>query len=381
MPTALVLGTSFRSGPVTCRSLRRMGVDVVGAEEPGLLAGRSRDLWRPLRCPSAATGPEAFAGWVADTCARVRPDAVLTTDEDMARAVALCEPDLGGAVLLGAGRRQYEALCDKARLHATADAVGVVRADAVVVAPGAGAPARWPALPSIVKPVVSGEAALLSAVRVDDAAARGRAVSVLNAAGCHALVEEWIEGPQLSVYAVRDGLGRTETLAARVLERVPRIAGTPSVFVTVESPAAHAATVRLLDAVDHRGPANTQFIEREGELVVHDVNLRVAAAVGMMVHAGFDVPARAMADALGRPVPALRARAGVRYVAVWDEVGTAWRELRDGHAGEAARIARALAAAARSGACIDPRLSDPVPYAAAVHTGARRAARRITRRS
>lgn len=381
MPSALVLGTSFRSGPLTCRSLWRLGVDVVGAEEPGLLAGRSRDLWNPLRCPSASTDPQAFAEWVADTCARLRPDAVMTTDEDMARTVALLEPDLAGATLLGAGRPQYDGLCDKAHLHDTADAAGVARPDAVVVLPGADLPSRWPALPSIVKPVASGEVAVLPATRVDDAAARDRAVGVLRAAGCPALVEEWVEGPQLSVYAVRDRHGRTATLGARVLDRVPRVAGTPSLFVTAEIPQAQQATVRLLDQVDYRGPANLQFIERDGVPVIHDCNLRIAAAVGMAIQAGFDVPARALADALEWDMPPLHTRTGVRYVAVWDETGTAWMELVHGHAREAARIVRRLRAASRDDACVDPRLSDPVPYAAAVYNGAMRTARRIRTRS
>ena len=65
-----------------------------------------------------------------------------------------------------------------------------------------------------------------------------------------------------------------------------------------------SAIERLFGDVDYRGPATISFLERDGRLYVHDVNLRLGASVGLMVGSGFDLPRRAVEAALGVDSPA-----------------------------------------------------------------------------
>jgi hypothetical protein len=59
--------------------------------------------------------------------------------------------------------------------------------------------------------------------------------------------------------------------------------------------------VRLLDLVDYQGPGSIQAIECDGEIVVHDVNLRLPITVAVTIRAGFDMPRLAVEAALGEP--------------------------------------------------------------------------------
>src|SRR5919198_3470369 len=80
--TVLVLQAGNRSGPWACRSLARSGFAVVGAHEPGRVAGRSRYCKAPLRIPSATESPDLFLEAVERTCRERAVDAVLPTDDE-----------------------------------------------------------------------------------------------------------------------------------------------------------------------------------------------------------------------------------------------------------------------------------------------------------
>jgi hypothetical protein len=84
----LVLGTAFRAGPWTVRALRRAGYDVLGAEAPDPLAGRTLQTPSPLRCPDPVDDPSGLADWIVETCVTRGIRAVLSTDEDMTRVLA-----------------------------------------------------------------------------------------------------------------------------------------------------------------------------------------------------------------------------------------------------------------------------------------------------
>ena len=358
----IVLWTGYRAGPWVVRSLRRAGHRVVAAHPRGSLDGRSAAAARPIRYPAPAGVPAAFLGWLARTCRDRGAIAVVPLDEDLTGLLAHAEADLGGAVLVGPDAAQFDALCDKAALGATARAAGVGRPAAVAVA--AGAPAGpWPPLPSVVKPgAPAGVPEELTRIAVvDTAEARDRRVRRLADAGVDAVVEERVDGVHWTVHCVRWGDGGFAGVTGRILRTTPRRGGMPSVIeATPPARPALDAARRLLDLVGYRGPANVQLFERDGELLVHDVNLRPPAAVALAIHAGLDLPRLGVEAALGAPAPAAAPaarRRPVRYVSLLDEVrGLA----EDPRAARRRALRHLVAAAAGIRPLLDPPLWDPL---------------------
>jgi predicted ATP-grasp superfamily ATP-dependent carboligase len=370
--TAVVLWTAYRTGPWVVRSLVAAGWRVVPLHPGDEGRGRSTACLRPRPCPSPAAEPDLFLEALEDVCRRERARAVVPLSEDAVRLLASREPAPAGAVVVGPTARQYAALCDKAALGAAAERVGVASPARAVVGSGAtGGP--WPELPSIVKPR-SSEAVpsrLEAPAVVSTSAAREAALRRLLDAGLGAVVEELLTGPHWSVSCVRDGQGGFRAVVARILRTFPRPAGMPSLLqVAGPDEPASGAVRRLLESQGYRGPANVQLFERRGELLVHDVNLRVPATVAMSMAAGLDLPALGVEAALGGAVGtgAASGGAGLRYVSLVDEL-------------RARGPARDLAAAALSRRTVlDPPPSDPLWIPARVVAAGRSRARRVLRR-
>ena len=140
-------------------------------------------------------------------------------------------------------------------------------------------------------------------------------------------------------------------MTGHIVRSHPRAAGMPSILEADggEGPAADAAH-RLLASVGYRGPANVQLFSREGEMLVHDVNLRPPAPVALSMRAGLDLPALGLAAGLGLPIgPPAPVRGGWRYVSLVDEL-RALQDVGGAPAGAPGRgaIARDLLAAALS---------------------------------
>jgi predicted ATP-grasp superfamily ATP-dependent carboligase len=215
-------------------------------------------------------------------------------------------------------------------------------------------------------------------VTVRDERERALAVSLLAGAGIDAVVEELLTGTHWTVHCVRGDGDRFAAMPARILRSFPRRVGMPSLFeADGASPAATEAARRLLDAIDYRGPANVQLFERDGEMLVHDVNLRVPASVALAMAAGLDVPALGVDAALGRPLglPS-ELRPGVRYVSLVDEL----RAMRSSSEPRPARVARELVGAAVSRTWVlDPPLSDPLWAPARVAAASRERIRQAAR--
>jgi hypothetical protein len=189
---------------------------------------------------------------------------------------------------------------------------------------------------------------------------RSEQVGALIAAGLDALVQERIDGERWVGHCVRsrDGL---IVVASRIRYDYPRGTGVACVQGSLAAPPELRENIaRILGLVDYRGPATISFLRRGGRMYVHDVNLRIGASVGLMVHSGFDIPSLAVHEALGRPLPAdvpLRPR---RYLWLDGELGALRDALRGRGAGESAvRVAgRIVAAAALPGRMTDPRPLD-----------------------
>ncbi|HWH15318.1 MAG TPA: hypothetical protein VNT51_11285 [Miltoncostaeaceae bacterium] len=374
------MSTRFRAGPWACRSLRGAGFRVVGADGLGR-SGRSLQCPKPLRVPSAAREPAAFRAAVAELCRCEGIAAVLPVSEDATRVLAMDPPDLSGAVLVGPTRPQFAALCDKAALAAAAGFAGVDHPETVVVPPG-GAPEAWPPLPSIVKPGMLGEdAPVAAAVAVDTPAERRRALEDVWRAGATAIVQEFVTGRRWSVHGVRSGEGYWAS-AILVAASYPRTVGTTSFARCVTPPPGLLeATERLLALVDYRGPCSFNVIERDGRFLVHDVNLRLSSSIALTIHSGLDVPALAVAGALGLPAAGAPPRPGAAYVRLDGEGAALVDALRAGDVRDAATRAALIARAATADDhVLDPPVLEPFRLAESLRGQAERRARRVVRR-
>ncbi len=158
------------------------------------------------------------------------------------------------------------------------------------------------------------------------------------------------------------GVGATQVVCSRISRDYPRATGVACVQRTVAAPEGMAGAIeRLLGGVAYRGPATISFLERDGRLLVHDVNLRLGASVGLMVRSGFDIPRRAVETALGIEPAGPAPWTPTRYVWLDGELGALRDALRGRDVGESsARIAgRIAAAAALPGRVTDPGILDP----------------------
>lgn len=381
--TIVAVWTGYRAGPWAVRSLRAAGWDVIGMHPEDEGSGRSTACLKPRACPSVAHDEEAFVDAVVRACREAGARAVLPMGEEAVRVLAEHAPDLGSTVLVGPDSAQYVALCDKRELGENAARVGVGTPPGVVVTAD-GPDGDWPALPSYVK-TRDGVAPDRStaAVRVETPAERERAIAELIDGGCTALVEERIAAPQVVVHGVRAADGSFAGVSAATVRNFPRGAGSPTVSIAAapDHPVVDA-TRRLFESVDYVGPGNAQFFVRDGELMVHDVNLRLPASVGIAIRVGLDVPALGVAAALGESVPPFTYAPGLRYVSVGDEVkGLGDRTPPEAGGASRREVARdILRGAVGRGAMLDPPLSDPLWAAADLTSAARRTARRVRRR-
>ena len=358
----LMLWLGHRPGPWVGRSLTHAGHHLLRAHPEGGAGGRTLGAPRPLRYPSPSREPERFVRWVQQACVALSVDVVLPLDEDVVRLLAPHSPRLGDALIAGPDTRQYRMLCDKGVLGATARDAGVGHPRAVVVE-GEGPDGPWPPLPSIVKPhrSTSDTAGVPGVVTVFDPAARERAVRDLVRVGLGAVVEERLGGRQWVTHCVRAADGRFAGVAARVVATAPRGAGTPSVLEVVgDHPPVLRAARRLFDHVGYVGLGNAQFFEDGGRVVVHDVNLRPPASIGLALRAGFDAPALGVAAVLGhsdglvqRPV------APFVYMSAEGEAQIVAERVRAEGAMSAARLAaEVVAAGLPGGRMMDPPLWD-----------------------
>jgi carbamoyl-phosphate synthase large subunit len=212
-----------------------------------------------------------------------------------------------GVTVVGPTASQFRALCDKQRLGETAALAGLSVPRRALVRSG-GREGDWPTLPSLVKPRATSLATAHLVTRkptvVRTAVERDRAVRGLVQEGADVLVEEQVRGRAWRVHFVRatDGVG---LLTLRAERSFPVHTGQSSVQTVAREdapPQLAAGAVRLLDLVDYCGPGSIQAFERQGEIVVHDVNLRLPITVAVTIRAGFDMPRLAVEAALGEPL-------------------------------------------------------------------------------
>ena len=381
--TVVVLWTAHRAGPWVCRSLTAAGWRVVPAHPVDEGRGRSTAAWSPRRVPSGDGRSGADARGARALCREVGARAILPVDEDCVRLLVAGAADLGGARAVVPTPGQWSALCDKARLGATATRGGCRPSRH---RPRHGGPRRGsapgPALDREGPRQGRARPRARLVVRVETAVERDAAVELLLGEGLEAVVQELVSGTHHTVHCVlaEDAF---HAMTGRILRSHPRDAGMPSILEADggRGPAADAAH-RLLASVGYRGPANVQLFCRDGEMLVHDVNLRPPAPVALSMRCGLDLPALGLAAGLGLPIgPPAPVRGGWRYLSLVDEL----RALRHAEAAPPGspgrgRIARDLLAGALSRRVIlDPPLRDPLWVVPLLRARAPERARRAVR--
>jgi carbamoyl-phosphate synthase large subunit len=327
------LQVEHRSGPWACRSLSRAGFFVIGAAGRGSGAVRSRYCDRLVTVAPPAQAPADFLGDVERVCVEHDVVAVLTNDAEGVTQLLAKEPwNRGSAVFVGPTAFQYDAVCDKGNLYGTAAAAGLATPAATAVTSD-GAESPFPPLPSIVKPRITRTSTgdgLVSrrAVLVTTEAERDEAIRSMIAGTGGAVVEERIVGKAWRAHFVTDG-SRMAYVPVQTLRSSPEEAGMSSVQTVSEAVPAglEDAAAKLIGHLGYRGPGSFQFLERDGVLYLHDVNLRFPSSLAITMIAGLDMPRLAVEVALGGVVEPIVPRADVRYVWLEGEL----RNLRDRH--------------------------------------------------
>ena len=304
--TVLVLGTAQWSAQSTAFSLARSGFRVVGAWGGGRLAGRTRYCDKLCRIPPPAQLPE-FSAAVEAICQREEVAAVMPLTDELSSALLATRSPGSTWVIAGPDATAFARLCDKSGLQETAARAGVMAPPSAVVTP-AGAQGPLPALPAYVKVFTTANTGMPSGrpVRVSDQGELEVTVRRLVESGASVLVQEEIQGRQWRFHFARCR-GRIAHLGAQTLADYPHHVGRSTVSQFGRAPDAlvdRAST--LLDEVGYEGTGSVQFVDREGDWFVHDVNLRMPESVAGSIASGLDLPRLATEIALARE-PALEA--------------------------------------------------------------------------
>jgi carbamoyl-phosphate synthase large subunit len=170
--------------------------------------------------------------------------------------------------------------------------------------------------PVIVKPVIG--AGSRGVTVVHDPAELAGALAV---AGRDPIVQTFIDGPEHTVDMVIAPDGEVLALAPRV--RVEVRAGQSYKSVTVDDPEVEEAARRVVAALGITAQANVQLIksQRDGRPYFVECNPKFAAAMGLTIGAGLNVPLLYVKLALGLPVAAteLHRPAGMWLLRSWQD--------------------------------------------------------------
>lgn len=191
-------------------------------------------------------------------------------------------------------------------------------------------------LPLVVKPT-TGTGSEGVTIVTDRAELQGALVR----AGERPLLQDFIEGPEFTVDAVIAPDGEILAVAPRI--RVEVRAGQSYRAVTVDDDEVEEAARRCLDALGLTAQANVQLIRsaHDGRCYFLECNPKFAAAMGLTIGAGMNVPLLQVKLALGIPVQAaeLRRKPGMWLLRSWNDRVVPEREIDSVRAWHVARHA------------------------------------------
>ena len=207
-----------------------------------------------------------------------------------------------------------EGIVDKARLYETARRHGIPHPVFEVVRRSADieiAITRVPT-PCYVKPALAHEWRRFRNTKLERAGTTTELRRVLESFVEKKLVavpQEIIPGMDSEVFSVSAYIDRSGKCLGwrtkRKLRQWPVSAGDASLQEICDHPEVAELGLRLLSATGHRGPATVEFRrdERNGRLVLMEINARTILGQEMIARSGLDVALMAYQDAKGNPVP------------------------------------------------------------------------------
>ena len=344
VPGAVVLGSDYRALALV-RSLGRRGIPVwVLAGGDDRLAAVSRYAMNTVELPDGdepvrdllleLSERRGLAGWVLFPTSDEAATLVADAHEHLAGCYALTSPPWG---TLRWAR-------DKLLSYQLAESLGLGYPRTWTAATAAEAAELDVPFPVIIKPSVkTGLNALTAAKawRVDDrdqlARRFGEAAALVDPS--HLMVQELIPGrgaDQLSYAALCEHGRPLAGLTARRSRQYPADFGRASTFVeTVVAADVEEAARAFLAEARFDGLVEVEFMRdpRDGVLRLLDVNPRVWGWHGLCPPAGVDFPYLAFLHALGKPLPRVQARAGVRWLRWTTDLPTSAREIVRGNLG------------------------------------------------
>lgn len=150
------------------------------------------------------------------------------------------------------------------------------------------------------------------------------------------MVQEMIPGGGQEQYAYCAFFRGGDPVASMTVRRCrqhPSDFGNSSTYVeTITMPELEGPSVRFLRAIDYYGLVEIEYKRdpRDGTLRLLDVNARTWGYHSLGQVAGVDFPYLLYLDQVGAPVPAARARPGVRWIRLHTDVPNAIRDFRAG---------------------------------------------------
>jgi predicted ATP-grasp superfamily ATP-dependent carboligase len=349
MTRILITDGEQRSSLAATRSLGRAGHEVtVISKEPRPLAGASRHCSATLVNPDPGRDPEGYRDFLDGVLRSSGVEVVLPMTDVSAPFVLSLRDRHPGVVVPFPPTETYEAISDKARLMAAAEALGVPvpRQLSLDHPPGdeegeaaVEAAVRDLRLPVVVKPARSAVetdsgTARFSVTMVPDRASLEEAIRSHPAAAYPLLLQERIQGSGMGVFALFWEGEPIAWFAHRRLREKPPTGG-----VSVYRESVHLRedlkdyAGRLLSHFRWSGVAMVEFKEDEatGDPYLMEINGRFWGSLQLAVDAGVDFPRLLVEAALGgRPKGPADYRAGVRSRWLWGDLDHTLAMLRRG---------------------------------------------------
>ncbi|TDC05742.1 hypothetical protein E1267_18745 [Nonomuraea longispora] len=364
---ALIVETGFSRGALAAvRSLAAAGWQVgVGHPKAAGLASSSRFCRWKHRVPAAHESHDAFMAAVGVAVRRHGYDVVFGAGEAEVLALSMARDEVPSIVPY-AGHRHVVRAIDKQELCDVAASVGLRTAR--ILDPRVLTAEHRPVVVKArlhARPEQPGAPPRIDTLVVHGADAARRRADEVRELGGEPRVEEFHEGRLMAYSAVSAPGGRVVADCMQVASRIwPPQAGASCRAETVRVDAGISGPAsRLLASLGWFGLAQLQFVVPEdGTPRLIDLNGRFYGSMALATAAGANLPA-AWADlSIGREVPSVRARPGVRYQWLEGDLRRAVVERRSGLVADLVGTVRFAGGAAHS----TLSLHDPLPALAGV---------------
>ena len=318
----ILTGGEYLGGLAAVRALEAAGYDPwVAVSSTASYAARSRSAGGVVQVPELREDAEGFGRALADAASRLGAVAVLPGSDGAQLALAAHAGLFPDTVALGTcALGIVEQAVDKDWLRQATAPAGLKTPPTVCVTAsdverGAAEDLR---LPAVVKPVRSemlvdhGGLEHFGVRRVESQVELVEALRKLPRE--RGLVQPYLDGRIVTVNGVSWG-GEVVCAVHQIADRIwPPDCGVVSYAETVPPDMElEEATRRLLRGLRWSGLFNLQFIARDGERYVIDLNPRVYVSLALAWCAGLNLPAIWVSLMLGEPVSAHGYREGVRF--------------------------------------------------------------------